>query len=48
MNTELVTYVEARVSLFALTYNMARTHQDINFSKLFPNPSSYNVIIWGA
>lgn len=34
----MVTYVEVPIRLFAVTFNMARTHQDINMKMLFPNP----------
>jgi hypothetical protein len=44
----MVTYVEVPLKVFAVTFNMARTHQDINFNLLFPNPESFNLIIWGA
>lgn len=39
---------QLKLSCYAVTWNMAREHQDIDFTQLIPNFAQYDVIIWGA
>jgi len=36
------------LSVFAVTFNMARLPQDINFSIMVPTPEKYDIVVWGA
>lgn len=37
-----------KLNIFCTTFNMARSHQEIDFDILMPHPKEYNLIIWGA
>ena len=37
-----------KLNVFSTTFNMARSHQDIDFKLFIPSPETFNVIIWGA
>jgi len=36
------------IRLLAVTYNMARLHQDIDFNLLFPDAQKYSLVVWGV
>ena len=37
-----------KLTIYVQTFNMARKPQDIDFSRMIPNPNKYNIIVWGA